>query len=156
MSNYENLFKADKISYFCILHRTTKGNEIKSKTRISKCNARMVFIKEENKYYMDWDHSPYCRENNCPFVDKLSDINKEVDNYKNFRKCIYEYLDANPLVYYKNFKEKAHILYNRIKCKFEIKKNTLKNIYNTWKKTLNYSLNIQHWKTGKLKMALYL
>ena len=59
MSNYSNLFKADKISYFCSLHRTIKGNEINTKTIISKCSARIVFIKKENKYYMDWGHSQY-------------------------------------------------------------------------------------------------
>ena len=69
--------------------------------------------------------------NICPFVDNLPDINKEVNNYKSFRKCLYEYLVDNPLVNYNSFKEKDHILYNQIKCKFEIKKNTLKNSLNT-------------------------
>ena len=144
MSNFNNLFKADKVSYFCSLHRTTQGNDLNSKNRIAKCNARIVFIKEKNNSYMDCDHSKYCKDNHCTFVDNLSDINKYVKNYKNFRKTLFEYLDANPLVNYKTFKEKAHILYYKIKCIFEFKKNTLKNIYNTWKKNQNYSLNITH------------
>ena len=82
---------------------------------------------------MDWDHSKFCKESNPPFLDNISDINKEVNNYKNFRKLLNEFLDANPLVNYKTFKQKADKLYYKIKCVFEIKKNTYKNIYNTWK-----------------------
>ena len=135
MSNYQNLYKSDKISYFCSLHRTTKDSKKgdNKKLRHSKCNARIVYIKEESQYYMDWDHSKFCKESNPPFLDNISDINKEVNNYKNFRKLLNEFLDANPLVNYKTFKQKADKLYYKIKCVFEIKKNTYKNIYNTWK-----------------------
>ena len=140
MSNNKTLSNATKISYFCSLHRTTKGNEKineKEKIRSSMCNARIVYIKLENKYYMDWEHSEYCQKINARPVDNtenLYDINKEVKNYKSFRKYLNEYLNSNPLVSYKTFQQKADILYYKIKCSFEIKKNTLKNIYNSWKK----------------------
>ena len=70
------------------------------------CNARIVYIKLENKYYMDWEHSEYCQKINDPQVDNteyLYDINKEVKNYKSFRKYLNEYLNSNPLVSYKIF-----------------------------------------------------
>ena len=140
MFNYKNLNIASKVSYFCSLHRTTKGNEKvdpKGKNRISKCNARIVYIKNESKYYMDWEHSEYCQKLNFQLLENYSDINKEVKNYKSFRNYLKEFLNANPLFNYKTFKEKANIVYNKIKCTFEIKKNTLKNIYNSWKKNSN-------------------
>ena len=136
ISNFASTQISDKVSYYCSLHRTTKGTEKNDNNkRISKCNARIVYIKEESEYYMDLGHQNFCKENNNAFSDKLSDINKEVKNYKAFRRCLFEFLDAHPLVNYKIFKEKAINLYYKILCKFEIKKNTFKNIYNSWKKT---------------------
>ena len=55
---------------------------------------------------MDWEHSEYCQKINDPQVDNteyLYDINKEVKNYKSFRKYLNEYLNSNPLVSYKIF-----------------------------------------------------
>ena len=89
--------------------------------RISKCNARIVYIKNESKYYMDWEHSEYCQKLNFQLLENYSDINKEVKNYKSFRKYLNEFLNANLLVNYKTFKEKANIVYYKIKCTFEIK-----------------------------------
>jgi len=125
ISNKTQLNKSKNVSYYCSLHRTTKDNDNslkENKKRISRCNARIVYIKDERKYYMDCDHSQYCQDNNNPFVDTLSDINKEVNNYKKFRKVLQEFLNANPLVTYKSYKEKAEFLYNKIECNFEIKK----------------------------------
>ena len=53
-------------------------------------------------------------------------------------------LNENWFVNYKTFKEKAYILYYKIKCIFEIKKNTLKISIILGKKIQNYSLNITH------------
>ena len=36
----------------------------------------MVYIKNNNKYYIDYDHCEFCGENNSPFIDSHSDINK--------------------------------------------------------------------------------
>ena len=72
MSNYKNLNIASKVSYFCSLHRTTKGNEKvdpKGKNRISKCNERIVYIKNENKYYMDWELSEYFQKLNFQLLE---------------------------------------------------------------------------------------
>ena len=144
MSNYNKLNNSTQISYFCTLHRTTKGNEKvdpKGKNRISKCNARIVYIKAENKYYMDWDHSEYYQKLNFQLLENYSDINKEVKNYKSFRKYLNEFLNANPLVNYKTFKEKANIIYNKIKCTFEIKKIHLRIYTIVGKKIQIYLLN---------------
>ena len=141
MSNYKNLNNSTKVSYFCALHRTTKGNEKlenKGKNRISKCNARIVYIKHEGKYYMDWEHSEYCKKDSSPILENYSDINKEIKNYKSFRNYLNEFLNANPMVNYKTFKEKANIIYYKINCTFEIKKTHLRICKIVGKKLLIY------------------
>ena len=59
------------------------------------------------------------------------DINKEINNYEEFKKALIEYLNINPIINYMTFRKYATDLYYKINCSFQIKNYTFCNIYYT-------------------------
>ena len=79
-------------------------------------------------------HSDFCNKLIKEEYENKANIDAEINNYKEFRKEIKEWLNKNPIVKYREFKKKAISLYYRCQCNFEIKDNTFKNIYYVWRK----------------------
>ena len=69
--------------------------------------------------------------------DNIGNINKEIDNYKNFRKVLIEYLNLNPLIKYLDFRKYVSELYEKTNCSFNIENYTFSNIYYNWRKNSN-------------------
>ena len=55
---------------------------------------------------MDWLHSDFCNNIVKEKYENKADIETEVNNYKEFRLEIKEWLDKNPIVKYREFKKK--------------------------------------------------
>lgn len=102
--------------------------------KVSKCYARVFYFKEREEYTIDWLHSDFCNKIIKEEYQNKADIEAEVNNYQEFRKNIKDWLDKFPLTKYREFKKKAISFYFKCQCNFEIKENTFKNIYYTWRK----------------------
>ena len=130
--------KKEYIIYYCNKHFTTIDSDKISKNgkklKVAKCNSRIYYFKEREEYIMDWLHSDFCNNIVKEKYENKADIETELNNYKEFRLEIKEWLDKNPIVKYREFKKKAISLYYRCQCNFEIKENTFKNIYYSWRK----------------------
>ena len=124
------------------------------------CNERVYYYKNKKTYYIDWVHSNYCNEIIRKVYNNIADINEEVNNYKEFRESIENYLDKYPLIKYSKFILKANKLYYKKNCNFDIKENTLKNIYYNWRKksmayTKFYAFNNNLCKNKKVFLKEY-
>ena len=141
MTKYKVALKSDHIIYYCNLHNTIIGsekfNEKGRKTPIRKCNSRIIYNKDTMIYCLETEHSESCLNISKQFYSNTADINKQINNYKQFREELYNYLDINPIVKYQEFKEKAIKLYKKNNCCFTIKENTFKNIYYNWRRSSN-------------------
>lgn len=133
--------KQNDIIYYCNMHNTMidsdEYNEKGKKKKIAKCNARIYYNKSENKYYLETDHSDYCQMKSNKSYTNLADINSEINNYKNFKDELINYLNINPVIKYGDFKEKAINLYYKNNCNFKILDNTFKNLYYNWRANTN-------------------
>ena len=69
--------------------------------------------------------------------DNLQDINFEVNNYKNFRKILIDFLNNNPIITYKDFFNEALKISLMNKCTFSIYNNIFINAYYNWRKSSN-------------------
>ena len=63
-----------------------------------------------------------------------ADINNEIINNSKFRDEINIYLNNNPTIRYKQFKQKENKFYYTNECNFDINSKTFKNFYHKWKK----------------------
>ena len=86
------------------------------------------------EYYMDLEHSKYCKAEKHEEYENIKDINEEVHNYENFRKSLLDYLNSYQNILLSDFIKKANKLYDNNKFSFTLKKYALKNLYYNWKK----------------------
>ena len=112
----------EHVIYYCKCHNTTiQSNEYDNngnKKRQKKYNSRNFYNKEEKEYYLDTDHSDFCKNKIKKYYINMADINEEINNYKEFRKQLITFLDKYPIIKYKNFKKKVNKLYIKNKCVF--------------------------------------
>ena len=137
MTKFKDVDLVEKIYFYCTNHRTLKdSNEFNSKglpKRISLCNARIVYVKGKNEFYTDWNHSSYCQKEQIPIFENIGEINQQIDNYKNMKTALLNYLNSHPTIRSSDFIDKAYKFYNKNNCKFKIEKNTFKNMYYNWR-----------------------
>ena len=126
------------IYYYCINHRTMKeSNVLNSKgkiKRISLCNARIIYVKNNDEFYTDWDHSTFCKNEVIIQYENKGEIEEEINNYKNMKKAMIKYLNSHPMISCKEFITKGYKIYHKNNCKFKIERYTFKNIYYNWRK----------------------
>ena len=138
MTRKKDLNRLNYIYYYCSNHRTMKNSkELNSKgniKRVSYCNSRIVYDKQMKEFYTDVEHSSLCKNQKIPEYENLGDINEEIENYKEMKLALYKYLNSHPMVTCKKFIKKGYDIYNKNKCKFDVKNYTFKNIYYTWRK----------------------
>ena len=64
MTKKKDIKRLNNIYYYCINHRTLKNSTESNKKgetkRISLCNARLIYVKDIEEFYTDWEHSSYC------------------------------------------------------------------------------------------------
>ena len=141
MTKNKNAFISDKITYYCSLHITTKNCSDRTAKgylkRKSLCNARIVYLKETNEYYLDWEHSSYCSVTIPKKYENLREINEEDKSYDKFNKSLKNFLNTYPTITLSEFIKKAYDLYYKNRCNFSIKNNTFKNLYYNWKRNSN-------------------
>ena len=99
------------IYYYCINHRITKESKIlnsKGKVkRISQCYARIVYVKKNDEFYTDWDHSTFCKNEAIIQYENKGDIEMEINNYKNMKNAMINYLNSHPMITCKEFIKKG-------------------------------------------------
>ena len=134
----KDIERLDNIYYYCINHRTLKNstetNEKREPKRISLCNARIIYIKSAYEFYTDWDHSSYYNKQKVPEYQNLGDINEQIENYKDLKEKLTNYLNTHPIITVRDFIKKGFKLYDKSSCKFNVENYTFKNIYYTWRK----------------------
>ena len=114
--------KNDYIIYYCNKQFTTidsnKLSKEGNKLKVAKCFSRIYYFKEKEEYIMDWLHSDFCNKKINELYENKAEIEAEVNNYKEFRKEIKDWLEKNPIVKYSEFKKKAISFYYRCQCNF--------------------------------------
>ena len=136
-----NIEKTDLISYYCSLHRTTKYSNVfdknNKKKKVCLCNGKIIYDKKIKKYFLSCEHSKKCDDLIKEKFDNFQNINLEINNYKNFRNGLIEFLNVNPMITYPDFVKESYKIYNNNNCTFDIKEHTFSNIYYNWRKTSN-------------------
>ena len=131
----------ENIYYYCKYHRTTKNSsEITNKNlkkKISICNAKILYKKNEQMYFWCTDHSEECNRLYNQNISIPSNFKNNINNYEEFKKNLTDYLNKNPIINYTDFLKYATDLYYKIECTFEIKNYTFCNIYYSWRKKSN-------------------
>ena len=89
VTNLKQKNKAKHIIYFCNKHYTTITSNSFTKSnnlnKISKCKARVYYIKNKGEYYLDWEHSRFYNEIVKKKYENTADINNEIINYLKFK-----------------------------------------------------------------------
>ena len=65
--------------------------------------------------------------------ENIGNINKEITKYNEFKNILKNILNKEPLINFTNFKEKAADIFRKNNYDFDLKLNTIKNIYYTWR-----------------------
>ena len=127
--------------YYCQLHRTTKlintFDKNNKKKKINACNGKILYKKDTQEYFICNGHSAKCLELGKTIYDNSEDVNYEINNYKKFKEVLFEYLNKNPLIKYKDFRITATKLYDESNCNFKVENYTFSNIYYTWRSKSN-------------------
>ena len=138
MTKKKDLENVNNIYYYCINHRTLKNsaqiNSKGEKKRVSFCNARIIYVKNKDQFYTDWDHSSYCNLQKATEYENIGDINEQIENYKDLKESLQKLLNKYPLLTLKNFIKKGYKIYDENKCKFNVEDYTFKNIFYQWRK----------------------
>ena len=82
---------------------------------------------------MNNNHSKKCISLNKIIYDNSKDINIEIENAKQLRQIIISKPKENPLMTYSNIKKFSSKIYRENDYNFELKINTIKNIYYNWR-----------------------
>ena len=140
MTKSSKISETNEITYYCTLHRTIKNNQKfydnNKKKKINLCDGKIIYNKNIDKFYLANNHSLKCEEFMKQKFENYKEINIEIDNYKNFRLGLIEFLKINPLISYKEFLKEA-LNMKKIISIFQIKNNTFSNLYYNWRKTSN-------------------
>ena len=124
MTKKKDLDKVNNIYYYCKNHRTLKNSsEINSKgqkKRVSFCSARIIYVKSQDKFYTDWEHSSYCNLQKITEYENIGDINEQIENYKDLKESLQKLLNKYPLLTLKDFIKKGYKTYYENKCKFNV------------------------------------
>ena len=141
MTKTSNISETNEITYYCTLHRTIKNSQEfydnNKKKKINLCDGKIIYNKNIDKFYLANNHSLKCDEFMKKKIENYKEINIEINNYKNFRLGLIEFLKINPLISYKDFLKEALKIYDKNNCTFQIKNNTFSNLYYNWRKTSN-------------------
>ena len=74
-------------------------------------------------------HFSLCHRDIKTQNEDYAEIGTEVDNYKNFRLALTNYLYTYPMIPNNEFKKQGLKLYDKMQCNFSLKKYNFKNIY---------------------------
>ena len=128
MTKIDKIPETNDITYYCSLHRTIKNSnkfyENNKKKKISLCDGKIIYDKNLDKFYIATLHSVQCDEHFKQKFDNYKEINIEIDNYKNFRLGLIEFLKINPLISYNDFLKESLKIYEKNNCTFQIKNHT--------------------------------
>ena len=139
MTKKKDIKRLNNIYYYCINHRTLKNSTESNKKgepkRISLCNARLIYVKDIEEFYTDWEHSSYCNNQKAQEYQNLGDINEQINNYKDLKEKLTLYLNTHSMITVGEFIKKGYKLYDKCSCKFNVENYTFKNIYYNWRKS---------------------
>ena len=121
-----------KLNYFCqsIGKSTYNNNKF-------ICNAKIVYNRKEKNFYFIHPHSEECNDISEVIPNNIKDIKKEAYKLSDFKNILITYLNNNPIINYKTFNKYAQAYFLEKKFSFNLKANTIKNIFYSWKSTKN-------------------
>jgi uncharacterized protein with FMN-binding domain len=131
-TSYLNNPKTNVLYYFCVNHRLNTPYK-KMLFGNKNYNGKLKFIRNTNEFYIIHKHNEICDIKNKKVYDNLANIEKEINNFSNYKEALISFLNKNPLIGYNAFKKKAVNIYLKNEYEFCIKKNTLTNIYYSWR-----------------------
>ena len=74
-------------------------NSIKiTRKKICLCIGKNVYDKKTKNYCLSFEHSKKCDDIIKEKFDNFHNINLEINNYKNFRMGLIEFLNVNPII----------------------------------------------------------
>ena len=132
MTKGKYIIKNKELNYYCNNNNTTKKSIDGTKHSICKCIIK--YNKIDGNYYIINGHSEECLSIRKQKYENSADINKEIANYNDYKILLTSKLQKDPLVTFNEFKKWASELYRNSEYNFELKVNTIKNIYYQWKK----------------------
>ena len=131
MNKEKYAIKSNELKYFCNNNNTYKNST--NAKRHSICKCQIIFNKKDNKYYYINGHTNECLNIKNKKYENIGNINKEITKYNEFKNILKDILNKEPLLNFTNFKERAEDIFRENKYEFELKTNTIKNIYYTWR-----------------------
>lgn len=114
------------ITYYYINNRTTKFST--NGKRHSICNCYIKYNRIKYIYILFNNHSEKCISVNKIIYDNSKDINIDIENAKKYKEIILSKLKENPLITTISSEMDRQNDFN-----FELKLNTIKNIYYSWR-----------------------
>ena len=155
MTKTNSILNNSDISYYCCNHRTLKNS--KDGKRHDLCDCHIIYKVLEDEYTLINSHSKECLAFDKIIYNNTIEVNREINNYNNYKDILIKKLNSDPLISYGHFKKWATDIYRNSDYNFEIKKNSIKNSYYTWRNNnlifTKYSM-FEHNKTLDNKIFL--
>ena len=127
----------NKIVYFCNNHNTTKlSNKFDHngrKKKISFCESKIIYDKLEKKFILINEHSDLCNKIQYPKYENSLEIEKEINNYEDFKITIENILKNNIFITFKEYINNIYKIYDESKYNFDFPLTMVKNKYYNWR-----------------------
>ena len=116
------------IYYYCNNHR-----KIIEKEKNKMCNGKISYNKEKKEFYLNTEHSLFCKETKSEYKLRKINITNEVKKNNDFKQVLINYLNLNPLITYKIFCKEADKIKGEFKLENIISKTFYSNTYYGWR-----------------------
>ena len=118
---YLNNPKTNIIYYFCFNH-LFKSPYKRMLFCNKKCDGKLKFIHNTKELYIIHNHNEICDIKNKKIYDNLAHVEHEINDFTNYNENLILYLNKNPLIGYKNFKNHTVKIYLKNDYELTIKK----------------------------------
>ena len=108
-------------------------NDKKLKFGENKCPGQIEYIRLSNEFFLISNHNNICNSTNISTYDNNLEINEAISDYKNLKNNLIQFLNRHPLIALKIFKILVIRYVERNPINYELKPNTLSDIYYPWK-----------------------
>ena len=120
MTKTNSILNNSDISYYCCNHRTLKNS--KDGKRHDLCDCHIIYKVLEDEYTLINSHSKECLAFDKIIYNNIIEVNREINNYNNYKDILIKKLNSDPLISYGHFKKWATDIYRNSDYNFEIKK----------------------------------
>ena len=100
---------------------------------MSFCEAKIIYDKSEKKFFLMNGHSDLCNKIQYPKYENSLEIEKEINNYEDFKITIENILKNNIFISFKEYINNIYKIYEESKYNFDFPLSMVKNKYYNWR-----------------------